>query len=64
MRKVSSILKGQAFDSDSSDKGEMVEGEPVPTLQMSDLQPFDLVVVKYEDVFYPGGVKQVKPEEN
>ncbi|KAG8320231.1 hypothetical protein J6590_073051 [Homalodisca vitripennis] len=63
MRKVR-ILKGQAFDSDSSDEDEMVEGEPVPTLQINDIKPFDWVVVKYEDVFYPGEVKQVKLEEN
>ncbi|XP_046662827.1 uncharacterized protein LOC124355712 [Homalodisca vitripennis] len=47
-----------------SDEDEMVEGEPVPTLQINDIKPFDWVVVKYEDVFYPGEVKQVKLEEN
>lgn len=63
MRKVR-ILKGLAFDSDISDENEEVEEEPVPTLQISDIQPFDWVVVKYEDVFYPGEVKQVKHDEN
>lgn len=58
------ILKGHAFDSDSSDEEEIVEEEPVSPLQISDLHPLDWVVVKYENVLYPGEVKQVKPEEN